>query len=62
VINGLPAHILLVHVVLAIVAVTAALGVIAAVSRPARRWLHWLPVYRTGEAGSRAVRSGTFNN
>jgi len=44
VISGLPAHILLVHVVLAIVPVAAVLVVIAAVSRPARRWLNWLPL------------------
>lgn len=44
VISGLPAHILLVHVVLAIVPVAAVLVIVAAVSRPARRWLNWLPL------------------
>lgn len=44
VISGLPAHILLVHVVLAIVPVAAVLVVIAAIWRPARRWLNWLPL------------------
>ena len=43
VISGLPAHILLVHVVLAIVPVAAVLVVIAGVWPAARRWLNWLP-------------------
>ncbi|MGH8891512.1 MAG: hypothetical protein ACRDV3_17345 [Acidothermaceae bacterium] len=44
VISGLPAHILLVHVVLAIVPVAAVLVIVAAVWPAARRWLNWLPV------------------
>ena len=43
VIRGLPAHILLVHVVLAIVPVAAVLVIVAAVWPAARRWLNWLP-------------------
>ncbi|HEX7104544.1 MAG TPA: hypothetical protein VF218_01130 [Acidothermaceae bacterium] len=43
VVNGLPAHILLVHVVIAIVPVAAVLVLIAGVWPAARRWLNWLP-------------------
>jgi hypothetical protein len=45
VINGLPAHILLVHVVIVAVPVAAALVIVAAVSPAARRWLNWLPAF-----------------
>lgn len=43
-ISGLPAHILLVHVVVTVVPLAAALVVVAAVWPAARRWLNWLPV------------------
>ena len=43
VISGLPAHILLVHVVLAIVPVAAVLVIVAGIWPGARRWLNWLP-------------------
>lgn len=42
-ISGLPAHILLVHVVVVVVPVAAVLVVVAAVWPAARRWLNWLP-------------------
>jgi hypothetical protein len=43
-ISGLPAHILLVHVVVTVVPLAAALVTVAAVWPAARRWLNWLPV------------------
>lgn len=44
VISGLPAHILLVHVVLTVVPAAAVLVIVAGVWPAARRWLNWLPV------------------
>ena len=43
VISGLPAHILLVHIVLAIVPIAAVLVIVAGIWPGARRWLNWLP-------------------
>ncbi len=43
-VNGLPAHILLLHVVIAVVPLAAALVLVAGVWPAARRWLNWLPV------------------
>jgi len=42
-ISGLPAHILLVHLVIVLVPVAAALVIVAGVWPAARRWLNWLP-------------------
>jgi hypothetical protein len=42
-VSGLPAHILLVHVVIVLVPVAALLVIVAGVWPAARRWLNWLP-------------------
>jgi hypothetical protein len=42
-VSGLPAHILLVHIVIVLVPVAAVLVVVAGVWPAARRWLNWLP-------------------